>query len=285
MAGGERVCTGNPFSEWETVERVLDVLFDREPDLFFWQEFQRKYPITREQAEEQFHCWSSCSVREFTDRISPDGIQAALVSLSPNPGFDQADCTSPVRVVRTGDSLNTDTLYYDILETVFGSALLSGTEEGLVQLEFISSMVRDEHLQYIKSEFPNTQLIPGSLPYFPQAQEVINRSPGAPFEGERPPRNTPSIPILLLGSPFQLKVWEQLLMVGEGQLITYGELAEWSGGSQKARAVGRAVGANRLAYLVPCHRVIGKEGVIGNFRWGTTRKKAMIGRERCRPCS
>ncbi len=83
------------------------------------------------------------------------------------------------------------------------------------------------------------------------------------------------------GSRFQVQVWRALLRIPEGQLSSYGELAEAIGRPRAARAVGTAVGGNPLAYLIPCHRVIRATGVIGDYRWGSERKRAMIAKEGC----
>ncbi|MEM8888411.1 MAG: methylated-DNA--[protein]-cysteine S-methyltransferase, partial [Bacteroidota bacterium] len=85
--------------------------------------------------------------------------------------------------------------------------------------------------------------------------------------------------LLLQGTNFQLKVWEALLNVPRGQLTTYGDIAERIEKPKAVRAVGTAVGRNPIAYLIPCHRVIRKEGKLGEYRWGSGRKKAIIGWE------
>jgi AraC family transcriptional regulator of adaptative response/methylated-DNA-[protein]-cysteine methyltransferase len=81
---------------------------------------------------------------------------------------------------------------------------------------------------------------------------------------------------------FQLRVWRALLTVPPGALISYGRLAELSGVARAPRAVGTAVGVNPLAYFIPCHRVIRSTGIIGNYRWGATRKRLLIGWEASR---
>jgi AraC family transcriptional regulator, regulatory protein of adaptative response / methylated-DNA-[protein]-cysteine methyltransferase len=85
--------------------------------------------------------------------------------------------------------------------------------------------------------------------------------------------------VLVKGSNFQVQVWRALLALPPGALTTYGELATAIGRPEAARAVGTAVGANTIAYLIPCHRVIRASGVISDYRWGTERKTAMLLRE------
>ena len=83
----------------------------------------------------------------------------------------------------------------------------------------------------------------------------------------------------LRGTNFQLKVWEALLRIPEGALVSYDELAAWIGEPGAARAVGNAVGRNPIPLLIPCHRVIRKSGDFGGYRWGLPRKKAILGWE------
>jgi AraC family transcriptional regulator of adaptative response/methylated-DNA-[protein]-cysteine methyltransferase len=84
---------------------------------------------------------------------------------------------------------------------------------------------------------------------------------------------------MLMGSPFQIKVWEALLRVPEGTLVSYDALAAAVGKPGAARAVGSAVAANPISFLIPCHRAIRKTGVISDYHWGRARKLALIGWE------
>ena len=81
------------------------------------------------------------------------------------------------------------------------------------------------------------------------------------------------------GTNFQLKVWEALLKIPEGTAVSYGDLAARIGHPGAHRAVGTAAGYNPVAYLIPCHRVLRSTGEVGGYRWGTVRKKAMLGYE------
>jgi AraC family transcriptional regulator, regulatory protein of adaptative response / methylated-DNA-[protein]-cysteine methyltransferase len=83
-------------------------------------------------------------------------------------------------------------------------------------------------------------------------------------------------PLVLHGTPFQRKVWRALLDIPTGETVSYSEIAQKIGYKSAARAVGSAVGANNIAYLIPCHRVIRRDGVIGQFRWGTPLKTALL---------
>lgn len=94
------------------------------------------------------------------------------------------------------------------------------------------------------------------------------------------PSSSVDLPIDLHGTIFQQRVWQALRQIRPGETITYGELAERIGAPKSVRAVARACGANPTAVVVPCHRVIGRDGSLTGYRWGVTRKRALIERER-----
>jgi AraC family transcriptional regulator of adaptative response/methylated-DNA-[protein]-cysteine methyltransferase len=91
--------------------------------------------------------------------------------------------------------------------------------------------------------------------------------------------NPSSITLYLKGTNFQLKVWHALLEIPSGHLTCYQQIARQIGKPKAERAVGNAVGSNPVAFVIPCHRVIRKSGEFGEYRWGTARKKAMLGWE------
>ena len=87
------------------------------------------------------------------------------------------------------------------------------------------------------------------------------------------------IKVILIGTDFEIKVWETLLKVPAGRAVTYSDLAEHIGHSGAHRAVGSAVGRNPISFVVPCHRVLRKDASLGGYHWGLTRKQAIIGWE------
>jgi len=82
--------------------------------------------------------------------------------------------------------------------------------------------------------------------------------------------------LMLRGSNFQIKVWEALIRVAPGEIVSYTRLAHMAGTPKARRSVATAIGKNNLALLIPCHRVIRETGEIGNYRWGSDRKAALL---------
>ena len=91
-----------------------------------------------------------------------------------------------------------------------------------------------------------------------------------------------SVHLVLRGTNFQIKVWEALIRIEPGRVLSYAQLARALGMPRASRAVGSALAANTIGYLIPCHRVIREGGEIGDYRWGSERKRALLGHEAAR---
>ena len=159
-------------------------------------------------------------------------------------------------------------IVYGFAETDFGEWNIGLGPRGVCYLAFLDEEGHTPAKALLASAWPEAELIRDDSAAARLAVEVFQRpAPG----GERPPLRA-----YVRGSAFQVRVWQALLRVPKGSLVSYGRVAAALGQPNAARVVGTAVGQNRLAYLIPCHRVIRETGVIGEYRWGHTRKQAMI---------
>lgn len=152
---------------------------------------------------------------------------------------------------------------HGIFDTPFGKSLVGICEEGICHASFFGA---DE--KTVAREFGRAWTNAENRRDDAAVAETFGRIP-VPDD-----RNPP--PVFLLGTPFQLAVWEKLLKVKEGETLSYSELAESVGRPKAVRAVANAVGDNPVGYLVPCHRIIGKTGDLRGYRWGVDVKKAML---------
>ena len=157
-------------------------------------------------------------------------------------------------------------------ESPFGKMGIASTARGICFLAFAENEA--EILAQLHAQFPNARIEKGIAAIHDQALCVFSGNFGAHKEKE-----TGTVQLHLKGTPFQLKVWEALLKIPAGRLSSYGALAQNIGSPSASRAVGSAIGKNPIAYLIPCHRIIQSGGLPGGYRWGTTRKTAMIGWE------
>lgn len=152
----------------------------------------------------------------------------------------------------------------------FGEILLAATERGVCALSFLNGDGWDAAVADLAKRWPEAKLSEQPEWTQPLADRIFGQ--GLP-DPSRP------LALLLKGTNFQLKVWDALLRIPPGTVCTYGDIAQMAGAPRAVRAVGGAVGANAVAYLIPCHRVIRSSGAISGYRWGDTRKRAMLGWE------
>ena len=158
---------------------------------------------------------------------------------------------------------------WGIATSSFGNILLARTHKGISHLAFFDTdpAIHREQLlaDWAQADFTRSDKAAANL-----CREMFH-----------PTRtDTAPPPLHLTGTPFQNKVWRQLLLIPAGNLTHYSEIAVALHIKNSARAVGNAVGRNKISYLVPCHRVIRKSGSPGGYRWGTSRKLALISWER-----
>ncbi len=156
---------------------------------------------------------------------------------------------------------------YHFAESPFGNILTASTGKGICNLLFAEN--KKEAIQKLETDWPNAGIIEAKDDHITNLENVFAND----WE------NLDKIKLHIKGTDFQLKVWEALLKIPAGKLATYSDVAGQIGNPKASRAVGTALARNPIAYLIPCHRIIKKVGGIGEYRWGDTRKKAIIGWE------
>jgi AraC family transcriptional regulator of adaptative response/methylated-DNA-[protein]-cysteine methyltransferase len=156
---------------------------------------------------------------------------------------------------------------YSFGESPFGRYLVASTDKGICRLGFTDDEAAA--VAELRQEWPQATIIAEHTAVHAQVAQFFARE-FAPAE---------RLHLHLKGTPFQLKIWESLLRVPEGELRTYSQLAEAAHNGAAVRAAGTAIGANPVGYLIPCHRVIRQTGELGQYRWGAPRKAALIGWE------
>lgn len=155
---------------------------------------------------------------------------------------------------------------WGVSESAFGKMFLAASPRGITHLSFFDGD-QGESLDVLRGDWPAAELVRDDGFANGFGERAFSEKPAGEFR------------LHVKGTPFQRKVWEALLGIPPGELSTYGELAEEIGMAGGSRAVGNAVGRNRISYLIPCHRVIRASGELGGYRWGSDRKRAMLERE------
>ena len=233
-----------------------------------------------------FRRWAGISPKRFLQCLTVEHAKRALaesrsvldaafeVGLS-GPGrlhdlFVATEAMTPGEYKQRGRGLD---IHYGFHATRFSDCLLLVTSCGISGLAFTEHAGREGALADMRRRWPHARYVEDHGRTAPLARRI--------FASDAGPNGEP-FPLFLGGTNFQIKVWQALLTIPPGCLATYDWIAGAIGQPSAARAVGGAVAANPISYLVPCHRVIRKSGVIGDYAWGPTRKKAMLGWEAAR---
>jgi len=229
-----------------------------------------------------FSAWAGISPKRFLQfltrenaktllRESRDVLSAAIESGLSGPGrlhdlMVTCEALTPGEIGALGEGLH---IRYGFAATPFGTAILGTTARGICHLQFVEPGQTDAEETRLRSEWPHAQFNRND----PATQQLATSLFG--FSAQAQP-----LSLLLRGTNFQIKVWEALLRIPSGRALSYRDLAALAAQPKAQRAVGTAMAHNRIALLIPCHRVIRESGDTGQYRWGEDRKRAIIGWER-----
>ncbi|MEM8961165.1 MAG: methylated-DNA--[protein]-cysteine S-methyltransferase [Acidobacteriota bacterium] len=267
----------------ERAIRFLDEHSDEQPGL---ETVAGHVGLSPHHFQRLFRRWAGVSPKRFLQyltaerakRLLRDGASALDSALeaglsSPSRLHDllvKVDAVTPGEWKRRGDGL---TLRWGIVDSPFGECTLVHTDRGLAALVFRDGRdVAETWLDtWHRDTWPKAELI--------EDGDLASRTATTIFEYK--PQDEPLL-LHLRGTNFQIRVWRALLEIPEGMMVSYQDVAVAAGSPLAVRAVGQAVGANPVSFLVPCHRVIRKSGALGNYGGGIYRKRAMLGWEAAR---
>lgn len=266
-------------SRYDTMEKALRFLVEQAPVKAALEEVAAHAGMSSFHFQRTFSAWVGLSPARFSAMLARQHLRMLLkVSASIDEAADRAgmsgqsrvhdlfvtlDAMTPGEMLRGGAGL---TIRHGVHDTRFGHAFIAATNRGVCQLAFIEPQDARREIERLRAAWPGAELVDD----FAATGEVAARLFLPPAPGQS------ALPLLVRGTNFQVKVWEALLRVPPGQLTTYGRIAAAIGAPRASRAVGGAVGANPIAWLIPCHRVIREEGILGNYRWGAPRKAALL---------
>jgi AraC family transcriptional regulator of adaptative response/methylated-DNA-[protein]-cysteine methyltransferase len=239
--------------------------------------------LTPDELHHVFRRWAGLTPKAFLQALTLDHARRLLrqsasvldatyaVGLS-GPGrlhdlFVTHEAMSPGEWKAGGAGL---TLRYGFHPSPFGTALVIATERGLAGLAFADDGKEQAALADMQGRWPNARFVADQTRTAPLARRIFDRSL---WRADQPLR------VVLIGTDFEVRVWETLLRVPMGALTTYSDVAAQVCTTKAARAVGAAVGRNPVCFVVPCHRVVGKSGALTGYHWGLTRKRAILGWE------
>jgi AraC family transcriptional regulator of adaptative response/methylated-DNA-[protein]-cysteine methyltransferase len=279
---------------YDRIEKAIQYLeenFQRQPEL---DEVAEKVHLSPFHFQRIFTDWAGISPKRFLQFLTVDYLKTKLEqSKNIVEAADAAGLSSQSRVYDLFTTLEAVTpqeyklkgsgirIEYGMHETPFGLCLIGVTERGICWLSFMISEADPKmELEKMKEHWHNS--------IFHQDQQLTlafiekifpsPRPSDTPLPGERG-RGEGKLHVFVKGTNFQIKVWEALLKIPMGDVITYQGIAQQIQSPKAMQAVGSAVGSNHIAYLIPCHRVIRKDGILGEYRWSSARKKSIIGWE------
>ena len=172
--------------------------------------------------------------------------------------FVQLEAVTPGEYKRGGAGLNID---YGVHDTTFGTAFIAITPRGICSFTFLVHAQIDEQLDTLQKKWPHATVQENHR----RAVEVMESM----FNGDK--KSNGPLSLHVSGTNFQISVWKALLQIPPATVTSYNRIATAIGHPKSARAVGQAVGANPVALLIPCHRVIQQSGKLGGYHWGEIR--------------
>jgi AraC family transcriptional regulator of adaptative response/methylated-DNA-[protein]-cysteine methyltransferase len=255
---------------------------NRQPDL---NELAAHVGLSEYHFQRLFTRWAGISPKRFLQFLTRENAKAWLArsgnlldatyaaGLS-SPGrlydlFVQTEAVTPGEYKTKGAGVD---IFYGFHPSPFGLCLLALTGRGVCFLAFVDAD-RPSALAGLRRSWPNATLTEAPARTAPVVDRIFSPAEGASLG---------PLPLHLRGTNFQIKVWEALLRLPLDRVTTYQALAQQINSFGAIRAVGNAVAHNPVAYLIPCHRVLLKTGHFGNYRYGSTRKKAILAWEMAR---
>lgn len=270
--------------DYEIVRQVIELITEDYRDQPSLETIAARLGHSPTQLQKTFTRWAGLSPKAFLQAVTLDHAKRLLrkeelplletsieVGLS-GPSrlhdlFVTHEAMSPGEWKARGGGL---TIRYGFHPSPFGIALVMITDRGLAGLAFSDIGDETARLEDMTCRWPNAQYVEDRDATSPYAERIFQ--PGR-WTSEQPLR------VVLIGTDFQVQVWESLLKIPFGKAVTYSDIASDIGRPTAMRAVGAAVGANPISFVVPCHRALGKSGALTGYHWGLTRKRAMLGWE------
>ena len=287
MLSPDRISDPSPLTiaaaDYEVVRRAIGHIRDNWREQPSIDAIAEAAGVTPSELHHLFRRWAGITPKAFLQALTLDGARQLLrdsasvldttyeVGLS-GPGrlhdlFVTHEAMSPGEWKARGEGT---TIRFGFHPSPFGQALVMTTERGLAGVAFADPGEAESVLAGMQARWPKAAYVADAAATAPVARRIFDP---ALWRANEPLR------VVLIGTDWEVRVWEALLKIPMGKVATYSGIAGRVCTPAAARAVGAAVGKNPVAFVVPCHRVIGKAGAFTGYHWGMTRKRAMLGWE------
>jgi len=264
--------------DYQRIEKAILFLeknVHRRPGL---QEIARAVNLSAFHFQRLFKRWAGISPKRFLQVLTAEHVKrimensGSLLEATYHAGLSSAgrlhdlfvniEAMTPGEFRRRGEGLK---LFYGVHASPFGECFIAVTARGICRLDFIGKAGRRRTVDAFLKQWPGAESRKDPLMTKPYIERIFGSGPA----------NLP-LSLLCKGTNFQIKVWQALLSIPVGAVVSYEQLARTIGRPGAVRAVANAVARNPVAFLIPCHRVIRKTGAVGGYRWGSARKKAIL---------
>ena len=265
------------FERIETIIKYIEQNFKQQPEL---KNISDHVGLSEFHLQRLFKRWVGISPKRFLQyltkehaktllRQSANVLSVTFDSGLSGPGrlhdlFVNCEAVTPGEYKLMGEGLQID---YGSHQTPFGKCMIAKTDRGVCGLFFLKGDDEKFYVQRLKHDWPAASIEKNPEKTLSSVKKIFNIDS---WQEDKP------VSLFVQGTNFQIKVWEALLKIPRGNVVAYGEIAEFVGQPKAARAVGAAVARNPISFLIPCHRVIRKYGDFGNYQGGTARKKAIL---------
>lgn len=272
-----------PSGDYATIARAIDYLSRPGPEIFDIAALAHDLSMSERALVDLFKRWCGLTPKSFAQAVALDHARKLLrdnmtvldtsfeLGLS-GPSrlhdlFVTYDAVPPGIFRARGAGLD---VTWGVASSPFGEAVILLTQYGVAGLAFAEAGSEEAAFEDLARRWPNAAYRRNDKAIAPVAARIFDP---ARWDPDQPVR------LVMIGSDFEIKVWETLLKVPAGSASTYGEIARSLGTPNAARAVGRAIGRNPISFVVPCHRVVGSSGALTGYHWGIVRKRAILGWE------
>ncbi len=269
--------------DYERIERAIRFLQSHHHEQPALSEMARSVNLSEYHFQRLFARWVGISPKRFMQYLTKEQAKHLLtqskdlLSVSHATGlsgpsrlhdlFVTCEAVTPGEYKQRGEGVE---IRYGIHSSPFGECLVAKTDRGICNLMFVQDHERDAAITFLRDNWPAAEFTEdygGTRVVIEQMMELFQTRSSTPLR------------LFLSGTNFQIKVWEALLQIIPGSVVSYEDVAIHIGMPGASRAVGNAISRNPIPVLIPCHRVIRKSGEFGGYRWGASRKKALLGWE------
>lgn len=273
--------TASASRDYARVEQAIEFLIEKANTQPSLEDVARHIGLSPFHAQRLFTRWAGVSPKRFLSFLTVEHAKqrledsASVFDAAYDAGLSgpsrlhdlmlSVEAMTPGEYKTQGESL---TIQHGVAATPYGPALFMISERGLCGLEFIGDT----------TETSAESLLQGAKARWPLSRFLKNASAAKSMSGTIFTTGG-TVPVLMKGTPWQVQVWSALLRIPAGSIVSYGQIAEDVCTRRASRAVGTAVAANHIGFVVPCHRVLRSTGLFKRFRWGAPRRWAMLARE------